>query len=149
MEAETAPSHPEQSGFGTRYNLENANRVLLLESDPGLRKVISITLHQLGVRVFPASSVKQAQALINAIAPHLFVLAMENPVRPYGNLIEHYRRRTSRPSNPVMVLTTRRLDDPWRRRYQPDAVLYKPFDIRFFISRIADLLKIEPALGEY
>jgi two-component system torCAD operon response regulator TorR len=143
MEAEIGSSVTNRATIKKTDDPLQIKSVLLLESDPRLRQVLAISLNLLGVEVLSAPTANKAQEILKNQPVDLFVLAFTNPASEYGDLIERFRKKSTKLQNPFLVLTTQRLDDSWRNRYKPDAVIYKPFDIRFFIRRIKDLLYSE------
>lgn len=114
--------------------------LLLLEHDPGLRKSVRLTLERAGVTVWEAPDEDAARALLETRAPDILVLDHENMAEQLGELIEQYRGAVENSEGLVLITTGRRINDVWRRRYRPDGVVYKPFDVRFLCRRIQSLL---------
>ncbi len=114
-------------------------RVLLFERDPGLRKSIAVTLMQAGIQVHEAHDAASARSILETAAPDMFLVEHHSASRTAGQLIEFFRRRGLGKGRAVLVTTTRRVEDSWRRQFRPDVVLYKPFDIRYLCRRINSL----------
>jgi two-component system KDP operon response regulator KdpE len=112
--------------------------ILLIEHDPELRKVIKLTLEQNGMKVVTVERFSNALQVLEQGDPDLFLVDFDLTDGDPGELIEQFRR-TKEDRGAVMLTTTSRPDDHWRRTYQPDAVVYKPFDIRHLYKRILAL----------
>lgn len=113
--------------------------ILLIETNPDLRRVISLSLQQQGFRILEVIDVAQAYEILKKKSPELLILELDIPNGNNGALIEAYRRCLEQDTGngKVILTTTLRPGDAWRRRYKPDAVIYKPFDVR----RLCDLVK--------
>ncbi len=118
-----------------------SDSILLIESDPDLRRVISLSLQQEGFKIIEVVEGAQAYEIMKNEYPEILVLELDIPHGRNGALIEAYRRCHEKDPNygKVVLTTTRRPGDAWRKRYQPDAVIYKPFDVR----RLCDLVKTQ------
>jgi DNA-binding response OmpR family regulator len=114
--------------------------VLLLESEPGLRRVVSLSLRQRGYEVLEAADSEAANELLEVDKPDLLILELDHPHGENGRLIEQYRENNEGAEGAVLLTTTHRPEESWRFRYQPDAVLYKPFDIRHLCRRVGALV---------
>jgi DNA-binding response OmpR family regulator len=115
-----------------------AATVLLLESEPSLRKVVAASLQQNGLRILQAEDAEAARQQLDEEEPDLFVLELDHPAGEHGSLIEAYRQRCG--GGPVVLTTTERPEEAWRRRYRPEAVVYKPYDVRLLARRIRALI---------
>ena len=113
-------------------------RVLLLESEASLRKVIAASLQQSGLEIIQAASPDEAREQFSQNPAAVFVLELDHPAGENGQLIEDYREHNGHGS--VVLTTTERLQDEWRQRYQPEAVVYKPFDIRVLAKSVRRLI---------
>ena len=126
----------------------NSTSVLLVESDDRLRRVISASLEQLGIRVMEAKDAEHAENLLDETHPEILVVERDFPHGRNGKIIHSYRNRSSPPSGPVIVTTTDRLSDSWRRQHEPQVVVYKPFDIRHLSRVIIGFLKESAAVSQ-
>lgn len=112
--------------------------VLLLETENSLRRVVAASLQQLGLRIIEAEDADAAREHLQDEAPDLFVLELDHPSGENGALIDAYREQSD--EGAVVLTTTERPKDDWRQRYQPEAVVYKPFDVRYLSRRIRHLI---------
>ena len=117
-----------------------APSVLLFEKDGGLRKSIFLTLRQQGFEVQEAADATGVRQILEKENPDLFVIDQDSSDGDAGALIDMFRERSPAGCQAVVVTTTQRVDDDWRKEYQPDIVVYKPFDIRFLYRNILKLL---------
>ncbi len=119
--------------------------VLLLESEASLRKVVAASLRQLGLRIIQATDAQHARRLLKREEPALLVLELDHPAGKSGELIETFRQGTD--EGVVLLTTTERPQDDWRRRYEPEVVVYKPFDVRMLAERVRRLISQQRATG--
>ncbi|MFP3853046.1 MAG: hypothetical protein ACLFWD_02005 [Anaerolineales bacterium] len=84
-------------------------RVLLLESEASLRKVVAASLQQSGLEIIQAASPAEARDQFSKNPPAVFVLELDHPARENGQLIEDYREHSGYGS--VVLTTTERLQD--------------------------------------
>jgi two-component system OmpR family response regulator len=110
--------------------------ILLLERERSLRKVIAMSLEHLDIRVLEAGNAEQARSCIEDQAPDIFILDLDFPEGKDGELIQFYRKKNDGEKGVVFVTTTERPEDRWRLLYQPDAILYKPLDVRYLIQKL-------------
>lgn len=115
--------------------------VLLFETETSLRKVVAASLKQLGLRIVEAEDAETARRKLEAEQPDLFVLELDHPSGENGSLIDAYRRQSD--DGAVLLTTTERPSELWRQRYQPEAIVYKPFDVRYLCQRIDHLIHEE------
>ena len=118
----------------------NASTVLLVESEGSLRRVLSVSLNELGLRVLEAPDLECARDLLKTERPDLLIAEIDFPFGRNGELIELFRQQKRDCRGSVMVTTTHRFGDAWRRRYRPDITLFKPFDIRLLCKSVTALL---------
>lgn len=116
--------------------------LLVLETDPDLRRAITVSLAQEGGwRVLPAESAEAAEYLLQRETPEVIVLGLDHPHETAGKIMDLFRARAGKTRRGIaLVITTDRPSDEWRRTYQPDAVIYKPFDVRYLGRRIKNLV---------
>lgn len=125
--------------------MDNHDRtaILLVEKDNDLRRVISASLTQIGLRVLEASDDEEARQALDK--DHVNILIVEHDWQ-YGknsDVIEAFREQTSGEAGTVLVTTKDRLDDKWRQQHNPLTVLYKPFDIRYLCRLVKTFEKRE------
>lgn len=112
--------------------------VLLYERETSLRKVVAASLRQMGLRIVEAGNAAAARRRMEAEQPDLFLLELDHPAGENGALIDAYRAMEGQGA--VVLTTTRRPNNGWRQRYQPEAVIYKPYDVRYLCNRIRRLV---------
>ena len=113
--------------------------ILVLERDVELRRSIALSLEQNGLQVFEAGDDAQAFEVLEREALALLVIDRDSALR-CEQVIKAFRKKSRRSSRRVLLITMERLEDVWRQRFRPDAVIYKPFDIRYLYRRIARLM---------
>lgn len=113
--------------------------VLLMESNDSLRRVVSASLEQIGVRVLEASSADSAQAILESEHPELLIVELDFPHKHNSKLIEVFRKHKPDHKGAVVVITAQRPSNTWRQQYQPEATVYKPFDTRHLCLIITSL----------
>jgi CheY-like chemotaxis protein len=130
-------------------------RVLLVEDEALLRRVLSMNLARRGFSVAEADSVESADDALYAVkfTFDAIVLDINLPDQTGWDILRHLRDvRTAR--RPAIILSTAlrpaqcRLDE-----FRPDAILLKPFPIVALVRLLERLLDTEesdrvPALGE-
>jgi DNA-binding response OmpR family regulator len=114
--------------------------VLLVESEGSLRRVITASLKELGLKVLEASDLDCARDLLKTERPDLLITELDFPYGYNGEIIELFRNQKGECRGSVLVTTTQRFGDAWRRKYQPDVTLFKPFDIRLLCRSVTALL---------
>ena len=114
--------------------------VLLMERETNLRQVIAITLRQLGFEVLEAADLLSAHKILDECIPGMMILAYEHPGEGYGELIDSFRQKKPDNKGKLLLITLQRPDDRWRQYYQPDLVIYKPFDIRYLTRQVTGLI---------
>jgi len=110
--------------------------ILLLERERNLRKAIVMSLEQMNMHVIQAGNIEQARLCIEDQPPDILILDLDFPEGKNGELIQFYRQKNHGEKGTVFVTTTERPEDRWRLEYQPDAILYKPLDVRYLIYRL-------------
>jgi two-component system response regulator GlrR len=122
-------------------------RVLLVDDDPGLLRLLSMRLTAAGYEVTTVESAEQALAQIPLLQPHLMITDLQMSGMDGMMLFNQVHSRN--PSLPVLILTA--------HGTIPDAVeatsrgvfsyLTKPFDSKVLLEHVARALKIsgEPA----
>ena len=114
--------------------------ILLVESDLDLRRVMTLSLQQVGFEVFDAVDLSHAYEIIKREVPRILILELDFPLGSNGALINSYRKHHDQDAerSTVILTTTRRPGDAWRTTYQPDVVIYKPFDVRGLCNLVKD-----------
>lgn len=126
--------------YKDKKSLDRKTQVLIIEHDPALRKIMEISLEQAGVSVKSVSRYANAMQILQQEPPDVFVVDFDLRDGDPGRLITAYRQFSTNNNSAVMVSTSDRLEDEWRRKHKPDSVIYKPFDIRHLIRLISSLI---------
>ncbi|MEJ2010867.1 MAG: hypothetical protein P8X64_01435 [Anaerolineales bacterium] len=119
--------------------------VLLIEPDHQLRRVIAATLEQKGLRVLQASDSGFAIRLLEREDPELMILDL-NPSVATDQLIaafldEDDNLPADEKSRPILITTLDRPDKQQLQEINPEAVIYKPFDVRYLYRRVMESLQ--------
>lgn len=119
--------------------------ILLVEEDADLRRVVAANLEQQGWHVLTASTPDDAGAYFSEEEPSILVFGADETWNAAGDFIHLFRQEaTNGDRGSVVVITpTDRLAERWRKKHQPDVVIYKPYDIRYLNRRIESV-----ALGQ-
>lgn len=119
---------------------ESTSSILLMEGDPELRKATAVSLEQQGWRVLEATNLDHAQAILDENFPDILMLELDLPYGICGLIIKRYREHSDNEhSGKVLLIADQRPGDEWRRRYHPDLVIYKPYDIRHVLRSVQSL----------
>lgn len=124
---------------------DNAPRVLVVEDEPGARRIIDLILTKAGLEVMSAESGSEALALLDQYAFDLLIIDVGLP----GNLNGREVLRLARVRQPLLksliisgdALPSRN-DDP-----QLTDFIAKPFDRRQLVGCVFELLGRDPAFG--
>ncbi len=111
--------------------------VLFFEPDEKLRKIVSLTLRKTGLKVLEIAHDVTAWDVLQMESPNLIILDLIDSSKDLGKLIEAYRQQHN---SAVILTTTDRLESNWRNSYQPDVVIYKPYDVRYLRKKVLLLL---------
>jgi len=123
---------------------EPTDTVLLVEPDHQLRRVIAASLEQKGLRVLQAGDTHLAIRLLEREHPELLILDL-NPSPGTDRLLEAYLEDGESveddKTRPILITTLDRPDKQWLQEIKPDAVIYKPFDVRYLYRRVMESLQ--------
>ena len=125
-------------------NLVDKPQVLIIEHDPALRKVMEMSLEQAGVRVAAIGLYAIAVEILQQNVPEVFILDIDMSDGDPEEIMTIYREHQGGKKGTVMISTVNRLEDKWRREHRPDSVIYKPFDMRYFVRKILSLINEHP-----
>ncbi|GAB3026759.1 sigma 54-interacting transcriptional regulator [Bowmanella dokdonensis] len=124
-----------------------AKRVLVVDDDPSLLKLISMRLTGAGYQVENADSGKQALGILETFNPHLLISDLRMEGMDGMALFAATRERY--PGLPVIILTA--------HGTIPDAIeatkkgvfsyLTKPFDSQQLLTTVADAIRLHPTTG--
>lgn len=105
-------------------------RILLLEQEIHLRKVVSLSLKETGMEVVEASSTDEASSLLRRQAYHLLIVSIGQKDEGIDALLHDFRQQDWHRVARLIVITGERISTAWRSRHKPDMTIYKPYDIR-------------------
>jgi type II secretory ATPase GspE/PulE/Tfp pilus assembly ATPase PilB-like protein/ActR/RegA family two-component response regulator len=119
-----------------------AKRVLLVEDEESLRRVMKDLLEREGFIVFEAADGVVALDEVDRLAPDLVVLDLNLPRLDGYGVLSHLRARPATQRLPVIVLTAKGDEDSEVRVFEYGASDYltKPFRARALSARIHSLL---------
>src|SRR5258708_13321223 len=83
------------------------NTILVVEDDPELQEVLTLNLQNAGYRVQRASTIRQAEALVNATLPQLILLDWMLPDTPGLSFARKLRAESRSAAVPIILLTGR------------------------------------------
>ena len=127
---------------------KKASTVLLVESDEGLRRVITASLERLGLRVIEADTPSTALRIITTMEIDLLIVEHDFPDGNNCKLITAFCQQNPKHHDAVVVTTTQRPSGEFRREVKPGATIYKPFDIRRLCKLINSIIASESTLSE-
>ena len=113
---------------------------LLVEANHHLRQVIAASLENKDWRVLEASSGGFGEELLAREKPDVLIVEYLPKSEADSAIIDAYRSEDG--DDGYVVLTT--LDRPtraWVQKHQPDAIIYKPFDVRYLQRRMDEMIQ--------
>jgi DNA-binding response OmpR family regulator len=130
-----AKGSPDQSDRGAA--------IMLVEPDGDLRRVIAASLRIYDWKVIQATSPSSAADKLDDARVDVLLLGVGSSPESNTKLVEAYREEEYLDGSVGMVLlmTSHRIQERWREILRPDAVIYKPFDMRYLCQRIAQLIE--------
>jgi DNA-binding response OmpR family regulator len=105
----------------------NHRRVLLVEDEPALRRIIARNLTTRGLDVAEAGTVGEALTALNVETPDLILLDINLPDRSGWDVLRDLQRRHI--AVPTIVVSAVRVSQSRLDEFQPLAFLPKPFSI--------------------
>ena len=127
-----------------RESALNKANILLFEREHALRKAIALSMVQMDMKVIEASTIEQARSYIQERSSEptdypsrsVFILDLDFLDKKASDLIHLFRQKNNTQQTVVLVITAERPMDTWRTTYTPDAILYKPLDVRYLIKKL-------------
>jgi DNA-binding response OmpR family regulator len=119
-------------------------RILIVEDDPDLRKILSLQLQSEGFLVLTAENGQVAFEMIQRDLPDCVVLDLMMPVMDGFNFLKRIRTLDRIAQVAVVVLTASE-DDRHRRKselYLADAYINKPYDLKELTAIICRLCQV-------
>jgi two-component system response regulator HydG len=117
-------------------------RLLLVDDDPGVRRMLSRVLEEEGYAVVPAANGIEALELAASRMPDLVLLDLNLPIQNGWDTLE--RLTTGNPLLPVIIITARPNQIFPALAAGAGALMEKPLDLPKLLRTIGDLL-VEPA----
>ena len=109
-------------------------RVLLVEDEPVLRRVIARNLTSRGVTVQEAASASEAIAAFNAAPPDLLLLDINLPDQTGWDVLRELQRRGR--AVPTVIISAVRVSQRRLDEFRPLAYLPKPFPIEALLRLV-------------
>jgi CheY-like chemotaxis protein len=116
-------------------------RVLLIDDDPALRQLCSVSLRALGIEVIEADNGERGLELVRRERPDLVLLDVSMPGLDGFEVGERVRRHRKTRHIPLMFLSGEDENDARARELGAIACLAKPFDPIALSRLIAGALK--------
>jgi len=119
------------------------NTILVVEDDPELQEVLALNLQNAGYRVLRASTIRQAEALVNNNLPQMVLLDWTLPDTPGLTFARRLRSEARTAAVPVIMLTGRdgESDKITGLEAGVDDYLVKPFSPRELLARIKAVMR--------
>jgi len=119
------------------------NTILVVEDDPELQEVLALNLQNAGYRVLRASSVRQAEAALNANLPQMILLDWMLPDTPGLTFARRLRSESRTLGVPIIMLTGRDCESDKITGLEAgvDDYLIKPFSPRELLARIKAVMR--------
>ncbi|UCE76857.1 MAG: response regulator [Gammaproteobacteria bacterium] len=123
-------------------NAKNPAKILLVDDDPALQELISISLELNGQQVLVASNGSEAMSLVDAQAPDLIILDLVMPVMD-GVCFIRWLRQERASAVPVLIMTGVARPGMVEELKSSGAteVVRKPIDVTTFLDKVNQLLQ--------
>lgn len=122
--------------------------ILLVDDDPAIRKILSLSLEMEGFVIYQASNGEEALEAIDSTIPDLVILDVMMPKMNGFEVLKNVRASPKTEDLPVVMLTARSSqEDVWEGwREGVDYYMTKPFDIEELL-RFVERILTEPSEG--
>lgn len=119
------------------------NTILVVEDDPELQEVLALNLQNAGYRVVRASSIRQAESIVNACLPQMVLLDWGLPDTPGLSFARRLRSESRSLGVPIIMLTGRDCESDKITGLEAgvDDYLIKPFSPRELLARIKAVMR--------
>jgi DNA-binding response OmpR family regulator len=117
-------------------------RILVVDDDPDIRRLLSVILLQEGHKVVSAEDGEKALKMIGDEPPDLVVLDVMMPRKDGYMVLKELKSTGMREATKVLVLTARTAEADWLRGYKlgADQYLTKPFENNELTDAVEGLL---------
>jgi CheY-like chemotaxis protein len=124
---------------------QNSYRILLVDDEPGIRKILRLFLELEGYIVFEAITANQAQSVIKKEKPHLVVLDVILCGQTGFEVCEWIKNNPETKDIIVFLFTALNQEHDFRegRRVGCNEYLTKPQNPKDIVQKIGDFLKTE------
>ena len=132
----------------SRVTNQNSYRILLVDDEPGIRKILRLFLELEGYTVFEAITANQAQSIIKKEKPHLAILDVILCGQTGFEVCEWVKNNPETKNIIVFLFTALNQDHDFRegRRVGCDEYLTKPQNPKDIVQKISEYLKKETAI---
>ena len=119
-----------------------ANKIVVIEDDPHILKLISQTLQREGYEVITASDGTEGLRRVKEAHPHLVVLDISLPGLDGYQICHQLRSEQATSQLPVIMVTAMSRPSDQRRGFEngADDYLPKPFVLAELVTRVQSLL---------
>src|SRR5688572_16664647 len=119
------------------------NTILVVEDNPELQEVLAMNLQNAGYKVLRASTIRQAEALLNAALPQMILLDWMLPDTPGLSFARRLRSESRTLGVPIIMLTGRDCESDKITGLEAgvDDYLIKPFSPRELLARIKAVMR--------
>src|ERR1700687_3273786 len=119
------------------------NTILVVEDDSDLQEVLALTMQNAGYRVLRASTIRQAEAMVNTTLPQMILLDWMLPDTTGLSFARNLRSAARTMGVPIMLLTGRvhESDKITGLEAGADDYLIKPFSARELLARIKAVMR--------
>src|SRR3954469_2709394 len=119
------------------------NTILVVEDNPELQEVLALNLQNAGYKVLRASTIRQAEALVNTTLPQLILLDWMLPDTTGLSFARKLRSESRTVAVPIILLTGRDAESDKITGLEAgaDDYLIKPFSPRELLARIKAVMR--------
>jgi two-component system, sensor histidine kinase len=111
-------------------------RVLVIEDDSAVRRMLEVILEPAGYAVTAADSALGAMATVRRVRPDVILLDLGLPYRSGSSLLAELKADADTAAVPVLVVSANTHILSAERRAQADGVIPKPFDAAGLIEAV-------------
>jgi two-component system phosphate regulon response regulator PhoB len=121
-------------------------KVLVVDDEPRMRQLVSITLRNHGYRVFEAGNAEEALRAMEQEIPDAIVLDGMLPQKTGFELCSDLKGRPDTRQIPILLISGITQGVPgtteaWKRRFLTDDYISKPFKLKDIVERVERLIE--------